>query len=120
MAGKPRKPKVVIPKTVNNDFQDECVKRISECENVISHLATCPAWEVIQKDLKLQKQYIDDNWWKLKEGSPELQELRITALAYMHLIDLNNKYAQDLDNAKQQLDLLQNPKTKIAKDYDGE
>jgi hypothetical protein len=111
--------KKVIVKNVNNDFQDECVKRISECENVISHLETCPAWEVIQRDLRLQKQYIDDNWWKLKEGSPELQELRITALAYMHLLDLNAKYVQDLDNAKQQLDILQNADKKIAKDYDG-
>ena len=113
--GRPRK------KTANkvaNDFQDECVKRITECENVINHLVTCPAWEIIQRDLKIQKQYIDDNWWKIEEGSPKLQELRITALAYMHLIGLTDKYNADLENVKKELDKLQNTETKIVKDYD--
>jgi len=118
MAGRPRKPKVVREKTVYNDFQDECIKRISECENVLAHLSTCPAWEVIQRDLIRNKQTIDDNWWKIPEGDPKLQELRITALAYMHLINLTDTYKLDLENARKQLDVLQNGETKIMKDYD--
>lgn len=118
MVTKPRKPKAARPKTVSNDFQDECVKRITECENVLAHLETCPAWEVIQRDLARNKQYIDDNWWKIEDGSPKLQELRITALAYMHLINLTDTYKLDLENARKQLDVLQNGDKIIAKDYD--
>ena len=100
------------------DQQDVFVERIAECQSVIDHLETCPAWAVIKKDLLLEKQRIDDNWWKVKEGSDDLQELRITALAYMHLLNLTDKYLMDLENAKKQLDVIQNTQTKVVKDFD--
>ena len=113
---KPRKKKQVV----KGDFQDECVKRITECQSVLEHLATCPAWEVIQRDLLRDKQYIDDNWQNIPEGDAKLKELRITKLAYMHLVNLTQKYALDLENAQKELHKLQNSKTGVNKDYDGE
>jgi hypothetical protein len=114
---RPRK-KAPSVKKYEPDLQDTYTKRIDECERVISHLDTCPAWAVIKADLLRQKQIIDDNWWKLEEGSLKLQELRITALAYMHLLNITDSYQTDLDNAKVELDKLQNRETKIIKDYD--
>ena len=119
-----KKPKS-IAKSQNNlikketpDLQDNLVKRISECESVLGHLESCPAWEVIQRDLLLQKQYIDDNWQNIPEGDDKLRELRVTKMAYNHLLNLKDGYKLDLENAKKELDLLQNPETKINKDYD--
>ena len=114
---RPRKKAPVATKYAK-DQQDIFVERIAECQSVIDHLETCPAWTVIKKDLTLEKQRIDDNWWKVKEGSDDLQELRITALAYMHLLNLTDKYVMDLENAKKQLDVLQNTEKKIVKDFD--
>jgi hypothetical protein len=116
---RPRKtaPKV---KVYEPDLQDVYVKRISECQSVLDHLTKCPAWEVIQRDLSEQKQLIDDNWQNLEDGDKKLRELRVTKLAYMHLLTLTDKYKSDLENATKELDKLQNTQTKIIKDYDGE
>jgi len=105
-------------KNYEPDLQDFYVKRINECQSVIDHLVKCPAWEVIQRDLEQQRQIIDDNWQNLEDGDKKLKELRITKLAYMHLLNLVEKYKMDLDNAKSELDKLQNTDTKIVKDYD--
>jgi hypothetical protein len=117
--------KMVKKKTVKaqkevyaKDAQDICVERISECQTVLDHLETCPAWVVIRKDLIKNKEYNDNNWWKLPEGSKDLQELRITALAYMHLLGITDGYQMDLDNARKELDKLRNTDKKIVKDYD--
>ena len=103
-----------------NDFQDTLVKRIDECESVLRHLEECPAWEVIQRDLERNKQFIDDNWQSVPEGDNKLRELRVTKMAYIHLLNLKEGYKLDLDNAKKELHKLQNPDKAIAKDYDGE
>ena len=115
-----KKRKAPVATKYAKDAQDMFVERIAECQSVIDHLETCPAWTVIKKDLLIEKQRIDDNWWKVKEGSDDLKELRITALAYMHLLNLTEKYVMDLENAKKQLDVLQHTDKKIVKDYDGE
>jgi hypothetical protein len=115
--GRPRK-KAPVVKNYAKDIQDTYVQRISECQTVLDHLERCPAWEVIHRDISEQRKFIDDNWWKIKAGSPDLEEFRITALAYNHLLDLTNKYQMDLDNAKKELDKLQNTDTKIVKDFD--
>ena len=102
------------------DLQDALAKRIDECQSVIGHLEKCPAWRVIQKDLQDQKQFIDDNWQNIPEEDKKLKELRVTKLAYMHLLQLKEKYIQDKENAEKELDKLQNTDTKIIKDFDGE
>jgi len=119
----PRKPKAIVKNLKTNtkvatDLQDELVKRIEECQNVLDHLVSCPAWEVIQRDLLIQRQIIDNNWQNLEEGDKKLRELRITKLAYNHLLNLKDGYVNDLENAKKELDKIQNPETIINKDYD--
>lgn len=114
---RPRKnpPKV---KNYKTDLQDAFTKRISECQKVLDHLENCPAWEVIQNDLTAQRQYIDDNWQNIGEGDDKLKELRVTKLAYMHLLNLKEKYKLDLENSQKELYKLQNTETVIPKDYD--
>jgi hypothetical protein len=116
---RPRKKPPVL-KNYAKDLQDTYVHRIDECQRVLEHLINCPAWEVIQRDLNQQKQFIDDNWQNLAEGDGKLKELRITKLAYMHLLQLTDKYTMDLENARRELDKLQNTDKKVVKDYDGE
>jgi hypothetical protein len=114
---RPRK-KAPIVKGYAPDLQDTYAKRIDECQEVLRHLDSCPAWEVIVRDLERNKQFIDDNWQNIPEDDNKLRELRVTKLAYMHLLNLRDSYKSDLDNAKKELEKLQNPETIINKDYD--
>lgn len=114
---RPRK-KAPVVKNYVPDIQDTLTKRISECQSVLDHLETCPAWKVIVQDLTTQKQYIDDNWQNIPEGDNKLRELRVTKMAYFHLLNLKDSYQSDLDNARKELDKLQNTDSKIIKDYD--
>ena len=104
----------------NQDFQDVLTKRIDECESVLKHLEECPAWVVISRDLENNKKFIDDNWQNIPEGDNKLRELRVTKMAYIHLLNLKENYALDLDNAKKELYKIQNPDKAIIKDFDGE
>ena len=116
---RPRKHAPVVKKYVP-DIQDKLTKRISECQEVLDHLDKCPAWGVITRDLGEFKQYIDDNWQNIPEGDNKLRELRVTKMAYIHLLNLKDSYKVDLDNAQKELSKLQNPEKVINKDYDGE
>lgn len=100
------------------DLQDQYTQRIDECQRVLEHLEQCPAWEVISRDLELHKKYIDDNWQNIPEGDIKLRELRVTKMAYMHLLNLKESYNLDLQNAQKELYKLQNPDKVINKDYD--
>jgi len=114
---RPRK-KAPVVKNYAPDIQDKLTKRISECQSVLEHLEKCPAWEVITRDLEGFKNYIDDNWQNIPEGDNKLRELRVTKMAYMHLLNLKDSYKVDLDNAQKELYKLQNTDTVINKDYD--
>ena len=103
---------------IPQDSIDLLAKRIEECESVVRHLDECPAWKVIEKDLKMCKQEIDDHWQDITDDI-KLGKAREIKYAYLHLLNLKNKYQEDLNHSKQQMDAYQNPKTKILKDYDG-
>ncbi len=114
------RPRKKAPKVSNYepDLQDTLTKRIEECQNVLDHLEKCPAWQVIVKDLTTQKQFIDDNWQNIPEGDNKLRELRVTKMAYNHLLNIRDGYASDLENAKKELHALQNTDKQIIRDYD--
>jgi len=116
---RPRR-KAPVLKNYAPDIQDQYTQRIDECQRVLEHLEQCPAWEVISRDLELHKKYIDDNWQNIPDGDIKLRELRVTKMAYMHLLNLKESYKIDLDNAQKELHKLQHPTTTINKDYDGE
>ena len=118
---RPRKKPQADAKGYMPDRQDELAKRINECEKVIEHINSCPAWGIIKKDCELQKQVIDDNWHLISKGVDwqyKLDELRVTKLAYVHLINIVDKYKEDLANCTKELEVLRNPKEKMIKDYD--
>ena len=103
------------------DYEDELINRIGECDSVISHLQNCPAWNIIHRDLEQQQKYIDENWHLLAEDDNyihKIRELRSTKLAYMHLLNIKQKYELDLKTAQDELNKIRNTGTKIVKDYD--
>lgn len=101
------------------DEQDKLNQRIDECTKVIDHIGDCPAWQIIFKDLTEQKQLIDDNWQNITEQQ-KLDTARNLKHAYMHLINIRDKYELDLESARANLKVFQNPDKSIPKDYDEE
>lgn len=114
---RPRK-KAPTVKNYQSDLQDALTKRIEECQSVLDHLESCPAFKVINRDLEMQKKVIDDNWQNLPDGDPKLRELRITKLAYNHLLNLKESYQLDLETSQKELYKLQNTDKVIIKDFD--
>jgi hypothetical protein len=101
------------------DYEAHIIKRIAECEEVINHLADCPAFKVITRDLDAQKKLIDDNWHQCIDEK-KLQEFRVTKFAIMHLVNLKDSYEGDLKTSKEELAKLRNTENEITKDYDTE
>lgn len=102
-----------------NGHRDEVLEKILKCKTVINHLKDNPGWEVIINDLKLAKKRADDTWHLVpKAQSDKLDELRAGKLGIEYLLNLYSIYESDLKVAEKEIDTIDNPETKVAKDFD--
>jgi len=99
--------------------EDALFRRMEECQLVIDHLRACPAWVVIKNDLTINKQWVDDNWQEITDDV-KLQRARELKLAYNHLINIESKYHEDLENINNQIKSVTSTHKEIIKDYDTE
>lgn len=99
--------------------EDSLFKRMEDCQLVIDHLKSCPAWIIIKDDLTMNKQWVDDNWQDITDDI-KLQRARELKLAYNHLINIEKKYYEDLENITNQIKLITSTDKEIIKDYDTE
>lgn len=103
----------------NSAHIDAVMRRIDECGRVINHIDSCEAWKIIARDLSEQKQQIDDNWQEITDEK-RLQKARELKLAYIHLLSIKDRYAEDLKAAQKELRALENKESIIYKDFDTE
>ena len=124
----PRKPlkvtksKKVVKKSENplkGDYEQNLIDRISECEAVVTDLEKSTVWRVIYNDLKYTSQMLDDNWQEIYDEQ-KLKEARILKLANNHILKLKDKYEEELNANKKELDKYRNKTEEIPKDYDSE
>ncbi len=111
--GRPKKVSKVIP----DDYQQQLINRIGECEIVISELDNTGVWKIVQKDLQEQRQMLDDNWQEITEPD-KLQKARELKHATVHILRLKDSYKEELEAKKKELATYQNVKEEIPKDYD--
>lgn len=114
-----RKKAVKIQGSEQQQAEDALFRRMEECQLVIDHLKACPAWVVIKNDLTVNKQWVDDNWQDITDDV-KLQRARELKLAYNHLINIENKYWEDLENINNQIKAITSTHKEIIKDYDTE
>jgi hypothetical protein len=93
--------------------------RLENCHTVVSHLESCPAWEIIVKDLLANKQYIDDNWQDIVDDK-KLQRARELKNSYKHLLDIKEKYQEELNSYKEFNEKMGKRDKEFIKDYDSE
>ncbi|HHI04324.1 MAG TPA: hypothetical protein ENL45_02145 [Candidatus Woesearchaeota archaeon] len=102
-----------------NNYRDELVKRIADCQIVISDLEKSPAWAVVVSDMQRQRELLDNTWQDIIDEK-KLQKARELKLAVMHILSLKNKYAEELASLQKQLEENDNPEEIVSKDYDNE
>jgi len=86
---------------------------------VISGLENSSSWKLVLEDFGKEVKRLDDSWQYIYDEK-QWYEWRVTKLAAIKVVNLIEDYKQDLDRAKEELKIINNPKTHINKDVDAE
>ena len=121
---KPKKKKVIkrkkdkaIPLPQLDDEESVHMRRLEECERVINELDNLTVWKIVCKDLEVQRQMLDDNWQEINEPL-KLQKARELKFATLHILNLKQKYQEELESIQKLLGLMKNTENEVIKDYD--
>ena len=121
---KPKKKKVIkrkkdkaIPLPQLDDEESVHMRRLEECERVINELDNLTVWKIVCKDLEVQRQMLDDNWQEINEPE-KLQKARELKFATLHILNLKQKYQEELESIQKLLGLMKNTENEVIKDYD--
>lgn len=104
---------------MEDNYREQLIRRIAECEEVVGELETSKAWQVLTADLELQRGQLDANWQNLIDPE-KLQRARELKHAVSHVLLLKNSYKTELEERKRELHLHDNPEEEITRDYDSE
>lgn len=103
------------------ELTDEVLSgRMAEVNLVLGEITKSPAWNILLHDSKQLVQQLDNCWQEIDETSNKFKEARILKMASKHIFDLPMKYAQELDQLRQELVKRQNPDEVIQKDTDND
>jgi hypothetical protein len=94
-------------------------QKISDADIVVRELNASPSWQIVLRDLSATNKKIDDSWSGVFDDK-KLNELRITKLSVMYLINLLQTYESDKRVAEEELYKIMNPMSVVNKDYDTE
>lgn len=121
--GRPRKK--VEPKNVRPLFEkreqlkseeEELIQRVSRCDVVINAIQSNSDWRIVLDDLAKERQRIDDSWHLTTNGN--LEELRVTKMAVMYLVNLIQVYEKDKEHAMKRLKEVREPDNYASGYYD--
>ena len=101
------------------NYEEQIIKRISECSLVVDKLNNDPAWKIILGDLDLLRQQIDGGWQEIQDPL-KLERARVMKYAITHLMNTKKNYEDELVASQEELKKIQNPDKEIQKDYDNE
>lgn len=104
---------------MDQDYRGKVSQRIGECKKVLKGIKESDWWNVIEKDLNRYKDQIDKSW-HLIDDEDKLRDLKFNKFAVEHILNLESNYQNDLDDAKDEMEKLNNPDKKVHKDYDNE
>ena len=115
--GRKRKAAPKAKPAANQDVISQLVDRISECQRVVDELDGSAVWNILNKDLEVQRRLLDDNWQDITDPL-RLQKARELKFATLHILSLKNKYADELKDRQKELKQEQSLDKEILKDYD--
>lgn len=103
-------------KTIN-EIENELIKIIEKSGMVVHGLENNQAYIQLISDFKDTANKIDDAWHLVSDLN-KLNEMRITKLAAVSIVNALDNYKMDLNKATEQLAKLRNPDKIMDKDYD--
>ena len=98
---------------------EELEKKISKCNLVLENLGNNEAFKMVLSDFEENKKRIDENWHLITDDK-QLEQLRITKLAIMSLLNVLPSYEHDRRISLEEKVKLENPNVIINKDFDTE
>lgn len=103
-------------------MKEAVIARIKECESVVNDLEQSGAWSIVIKDVGEIVKDLDMRWQYIKEEDKNSRlEARVMKLAALHIMDLPNRYKNELIKAQQDLERIEDGgKTQTTRDYDTE
>lgn len=97
--------------------EDEYIQRIERCNFIINGLENHEPFRAIMADF-LQTIKNIDGAWHLMSDINRLNELRVTKLAAVSIVNCLDNYKFDLEKSTKELAELQNPDKVIQRDVD--
>ena len=107
-----RKKKVLEP-----DYIEKLTQRIDECDTVVRELENSKVWQIVQKDMQEERTMLDDNWQEIVDEK-KLASARVLKFAVVHILNLKEKYSEELKSLQEELSKHENKDSVILKDYD--
>jgi len=98
-------------------IREDLSSRISRCSLVVNELQNNDAFRCVMEDFQKHKEMIDSNW-QFVTDKEKLEEMRITKLAVLSLLNIIETYKADKTRAEAELLKMDNPDDLINKDYD--
>jgi len=95
----------------------ELRRRIEKSNRIVSELENNGAFKELLSDFEEQRKRIDDNW-HLVGNKEQLDEMRVTKLAVVSLLNSLDNYRHDLKVAQLEVAKIENPDIIIGKDFD--
>jgi len=115
----PRRKKIINFEENEQDYTEMLSRRIDECETVISEIDNSGLWKIVLRDMEEQKKMLDDSWQDITDPL-KIQKARELKFATLHIVNLRDKYEEEMKSKQKELAQLQNYKNEITKDYDNE
>lgn len=116
---KPKSPKQ-NPSKESSDFEQHLIEKIAKCQRVVNELTANPIWEEIRADFENTAKGLDLAWAYEDVHSPRFKQMQASKMAVQTFMSLLPTYQHDLEMAKKELAVQQNPKDTVKKDYDDE
>lgn len=90
--------------------KEQLLSKVSRNSTVVAELRSSNAWNLIKQDLEERKVEIDNAWAYIPDSDIEkLRELRISKLAILHILSLQENYEHDLLKAQELLSQADDP-----------
>ena len=98
--------------------RDEMLReRLEECELIVGEIEESRVYNIIKQDAERYIELLDSRWQDITDDK-QFQESRVLKLAYSHLVNLKEKYQQELEAIKKELLMSDNKDTMQASYYD--
>lgn len=108
-----------LQKILGGMSQEDLIKRIKVCQEVVDKLESDPIWKTVIADARVWTKRLDLKWQEVYDEK-QLGQMRVMKMAYSHIEQLPVKYAEDLKAAQTALDNMRNTDSTIQRDYDQE